>query len=58
MPANYFDERIAKSYAAKWPDLFEPAMVEPCVRHNCRIRGDLQPQNCYGKTVIASISVP
>jgi hypothetical protein len=22
MPANYFDERIAKSYEAKWPELF------------------------------------
>jgi SAM-dependent methyltransferase len=31
MPTNYFDERIAKSYEAKWPELFEPAMVDPVV---------------------------
>ena len=31
MPENYFDERIAKSYDAKWPELFEPAMVDPAV---------------------------
>jgi hypothetical protein len=31
MPKNYFDERIAKSYEAKWPELFEPAMVDPVV---------------------------
>jgi hypothetical protein len=28
---NYFDERIAKSYEAKWPHLFEPSMVDPAV---------------------------
>jgi SAM-dependent methyltransferase len=31
MPENYFDERIAKSYEAKWPELFEPAVVDPVV---------------------------
>jgi len=31
VPENYFDERIAKSYRAKWPELFEPAVVDPCV---------------------------
>ena len=31
MPENYFDERIAKSYEAKWPELFEPATVDPVV---------------------------
>ena len=31
MPENYFGERIAKSYEAKWPELFEPAMVDPPV---------------------------
>jgi SAM-dependent methyltransferase len=31
VPKNYFDERIAKSYEAKWPDQFEPAMVDPVV---------------------------
>jgi SAM-dependent methyltransferase len=28
---NYFDERIAKSYALKWPNLFQPDMIEPVV---------------------------
>ena len=32
MPENYFDERIARSYDAKWPELFEPAVVDPAVR--------------------------
>ncbi|HVC77714.1 MAG TPA: class I SAM-dependent methyltransferase [Candidatus Micrarchaeaceae archaeon] len=31
MPKNYFDERIARSYEAKWPELFEPAVVDPAV---------------------------
>jgi hypothetical protein len=31
MPRNYFDERIAKSYQAKWPELFDPAVVDPAV---------------------------
>jgi SAM-dependent methyltransferase len=31
MPENYFDERIAGSYEAKWPRLFEPAVVDPAV---------------------------
>jgi hypothetical protein len=29
VPENYFDERIAKSYDAKWPELFEPVVVDP-----------------------------
>jgi SAM-dependent methyltransferase len=29
---NYFDERIAATYEAKWPELFEPAVIEPAVR--------------------------
>jgi SAM-dependent methyltransferase len=28
---NYFDERIAATYEAKWPHLFEPAVVDPAV---------------------------
>jgi len=31
VPKNYFDERIAKSYEAKWPNLHQPAMIEPVV---------------------------
>jgi SAM-dependent methyltransferase len=28
---DYFDERIAATYEAKWPELFEPAVVDPAV---------------------------
>jgi SAM-dependent methyltransferase len=28
---NYFDERLAATYEAKWPELFEPAVVDPAV---------------------------
>jgi 16S rRNA A1518/A1519 N6-dimethyltransferase RsmA/KsgA/DIM1 with predicted DNA glycosylase/AP lyase activity len=31
VPENFFDERIASSYAARWPHLFEPAVVDPAV---------------------------
>lgn len=31
MPENYFDERVAKAYEARWPELFDPAVVEPAV---------------------------
>jgi SAM-dependent methyltransferase len=31
VPTNYFDERVAKSYEARWPELFEPAAVDPVV---------------------------
>ena len=31
VPENYFDERIAKSYEAKWPELFDPAVVDQAV---------------------------
>jgi hypothetical protein len=31
VPKNYFDERIAKSYGAKWPEIFEPAVVDEAV---------------------------
>ena len=31
MAENYFDERIAATYEAKWPELFERAVVEPAV---------------------------
>jgi SAM-dependent methyltransferase len=31
VPTNYFDERIAKSYEARWPELFEPAVVDPAM---------------------------
>ncbi|TMC87680.1 MAG: class I SAM-dependent methyltransferase [Chloroflexi bacterium] len=31
MPKNYFDERVAEAYEARWPELFAPAAVEPAV---------------------------
>ena len=31
MPELNFDERIAKHYEELWPELFEPAVVDPAV---------------------------
>jgi SAM-dependent methyltransferase len=31
VPENYFDERIARTYEARWPELFEPAVVDAAV---------------------------
>jgi SAM-dependent methyltransferase len=31
VPKNYFDERIAQQYDTYWPNLFEPAVVDPAV---------------------------
>jgi SAM-dependent methyltransferase len=31
VPASPFDERIARTYEAKWPELFDPAVIEPVV---------------------------
>ena len=31
MPENHFDERIARTYEAKWPEVFDPAVVDPAV---------------------------
>ena len=31
VPEDFFDERIAATYEAKWPELFEPAVVDPAV---------------------------
>jgi hypothetical protein len=39
VPRNYFDERIAKSYEARWPELFEPAVVDPAVRFLADLAG-------------------
>jgi SAM-dependent methyltransferase len=39
VPENYFDERIAKTYEAKWPELFEPAVVDPVVRFLADLAG-------------------
>ncbi len=39
MPKNYFDERIAESYEAKWPNLFEPAVIDPVVSFLAELAG-------------------
>jgi SAM-dependent methyltransferase len=39
VPTSSFDERIAKSYEAKWPELFEPAMVDPVVELLAELAG-------------------
>jgi SAM-dependent methyltransferase len=31
VPENYFGARIARTYEAKWPELFDPAAIEPVV---------------------------
>jgi len=31
VPETYFDERIAERYETYWPELFEPAVVDPAV---------------------------
>jgi SAM-dependent methyltransferase len=39
VPRNYFDERIARSYEARWPELFQPAVVDPAVRFLADLAG-------------------
>jgi len=39
MGKDYFDERIAESYEAKWPELFEPAAVDPVVNFLADLAG-------------------
>jgi SAM-dependent methyltransferase len=31
VPKNYFDDRIAERYEALWPNLFDPAVIDPAV---------------------------
>jgi SAM-dependent methyltransferase len=31
VPENYFDQRVAETYEAKWPELFDPAVIDPVV---------------------------
>jgi SAM-dependent methyltransferase len=40
VPTNYFDERIARSYEARWPELFEPAAIDPVVDFLAGLAGD------------------
>jgi SAM-dependent methyltransferase len=37
---NVFDRRIASSYEAKWPELFEPAAIDPVVDFLAGVAGD------------------
>jgi SAM-dependent methyltransferase len=39
VPKNYFDEPIAKSYEARWPELFQPVMVDPVVAFLAELAG-------------------
>jgi SAM-dependent methyltransferase len=39
VPENYFDERIAKAYDAKWANLAEPAVVDPAVNFLAELAG-------------------
>jgi SAM-dependent methyltransferase len=39
VPENYFDEPIAQTYEAKWPELFEPAVVDPAVNFLADLAG-------------------
>ncbi len=39
VPEIYFDDRIAKAYETLWPELFEPAVVDPAVRFLANLAG-------------------
>lgn len=39
MPTNYFDEPVAASYEARWPELFEPGAIDPVVRFLADLAG-------------------
>ncbi|MEO3874572.1 class I SAM-dependent methyltransferase [Nonomuraea sp. B12E4] len=39
MPENNFDEHIAQTYEDKWPELFDPAVVEPTVSFLAHLAG-------------------
>jgi SAM-dependent methyltransferase len=39
MPKDYYDEWIAKSYEAKWPEIFDPTVVEPAVDFLAQLAG-------------------
>ena len=40
MATNYFDESIARSYETRWPELFEPAAIDPVVAFLAGLAGD------------------
>jgi SAM-dependent methyltransferase len=39
MPQSFFDQWIAERYEALWPELFEPAVVDPAVRFLAELAG-------------------
>jgi hypothetical protein len=39
VPENNFGESVAKTYEAKWPELFEPAVIEPAVSFLAELAG-------------------
>jgi SAM-dependent methyltransferase len=39
VPKNYFDEPIATTYEARWPELIDPALVDPVVRFLADLAG-------------------
>jgi SAM-dependent methyltransferase len=39
VPTNYFDGRIAAEYEARWPELFEPSVVDPAVDFLAELAG-------------------
>jgi SAM-dependent methyltransferase len=40
MAANYFDELVARSYETRWPNLFEPAAIDPVVSFLAELAGN------------------
>ena len=39
VPTNYFDQAIARSYETRWPELFEPAAIDPVVAFLAELAG-------------------
>jgi SAM-dependent methyltransferase len=39
VPEDTFDEAVARSYEAKWPELFDPAVVDPAVDFLAELAG-------------------
>lgn len=39
MPQDYFGERIAETYEAKWPELSDPAVIDPAVSFLADVAG-------------------
>jgi len=41
VPQNYFDARLARTYEAKWPELFDPAAIDPAVGFLASLAGSV-----------------